>query len=100
MRRALDRFAGEEQPFVEVRLVQGRQLAASTATALVWRCVVTLAAEADAPDDGLAALVAWQLQHCAVDVVCRRYAIGGRRALETLLRRYLEDRLIPSLGGG
>jgi tRNA(Met) cytidine acetyltransferase len=72
----------------------------STATALVWRCVVRLAAEAGASDDGLAALVGWQLQHCTVDVVCRRYAIAGRGALETLLRRYLEDRLIPSMRDG
>ena len=81
------------------RIVAGARQPA-TAEALVWKCIVTLAAAARAHDEDLAALLAWRLQHQPIGFVCRHYSISGRKALEALLRDRLANLTQPPAMGG
>lgn len=60
-----------------------------TASSLMWKVVVRLAAERVVNTERLAPLLAWQLQHQAVDTVCTNYGFSGQNALTSEVRNIL-----------
>jgi tRNA(Met) cytidine acetyltransferase len=74
---------------VAIERIAGGARQPATADAILWRAVVRLAASGNGHGDGLALLVAWQLQHRTAAQICAAFAVCGRDALEDHLRNVL-----------
>ena len=74
---------------VAIERIAGGARQPATADAILWRAVVRLAASVNGQGDGLALLVAWQLQHRTTAQICAAFAVCGREALEDHLRDVL-----------